>query len=398
MRTVTPILFIAITSALAGAAQAEIAADSPVRFETAYTGDVVSNRSGGRRHGERYLDNVDVTLTLDGERLWNIPGFTLFAYGLHNSGGGFSEAFVGDSFTASNIDAPAATRLYEAWVDWQFGDDSVHSVRAGLYDLNSEFDVSDTRSLFINSAFGIGQDIAQTGANGPSIFPVASFGVRLDVQLAPRWRLLSAALDGVPGDSNDPTATEIRFDHDDGLLLITELQRLALGAVVEKLAVGVWGYTQPVDRIASDEAESTSTAHNSGWYVSADSRFGFGPDVDEQPWRTSLRVGQAEKLVNNHEWFVATALTYDVPRPASREHSVGLGLAWASTSPAFRATSESVEDYEATVELTWRAALTDWLTLQPTVQHIINTGSDRSLNDALVVGLRFEVATPALPW
>lgn len=33
-----------------------------------------------------------------------------------------------------------------------------------------EFDASDVRGLYINSVFGIGQDLSQSGENGPSIF------------------------------------------------------------------------------------------------------------------------------------------------------------------------------------------------------------------------------------
>ncbi len=378
-------------------AQAETAADSALHFETLYTGDVFSNRRGGLERGERYLDNVDVSLAIDGEKLWDIPGLTLFVYGLYNSGGGFSEKYVGDSFTASNIDAPAATRLYEAWVDWKFGAEDGHSVRAGLYDLNSDFDSSEPRGLFINSSFGVGQDLAQTGDNGPSIFPAASLGVRFDLQLAPQWRLLSAAFDGVPGDANDPTATTIRLNESDGLLLITELQYLPSGPL-EKLAAGVWGYTKEIDYIVAEDVSPAGTAHNRGWYVSADSRFGSYDEAEEQSWSTSLRIGRAEKRVNNHEWFVATALTYDLPRPEGREHSFGIGASWARTSSAFRTAADDIDAYEAALELTWRATLTDWLTVQPDVQYIVNTGSQRALQNALVLGLRFEVTPPSLRW
>lgn len=387
-----------IFAACGGAdAQAQTEADSVALFESLYTGDVFANRRGGLGRGESYLDNIDVTLTVDAERLWNVPGLTLFASGIYNSGGGFSEKYVGDSFAASNIDAPAATRLYEAWADWQFGANSQHSVRAGLYDLNSEFDASEVRGLFLNSSFGVGHDLAQSGANGPSIFPVTALGARFDLQLAPQWRVLSAAFDGVPGDADDPTATTIRLDGNDGLLLVTELQYLP-GGSLNKLAVGVWGYTEEVDRVVAEDAETAGTSHNRGWYLSADARLGSGVAESEQPWHTSVRIGHAEKRVNNHEWFLATALTYDLPRRAGREQSLGVGAAWAKTSSAFRAAADGIDAYEAALELTWRATVTDWLTLQPDVQYILNTGSRRALRNALVLGLRFEFAPPSLHW
>lgn len=386
MRRSIPMMFLIAAAAGGAVAEADSAVDSATHMEAVYTGEIVSNQRGGLRRGEQYLDNVDVTLAIDGERLWGVPGLSLFAYGLHNRGSDFSGTYSGDSFTISNIDTSGATRLYEAWVDWRFGPDANHSVRAGLYDLNSEFDSSETRGLFINSVFGVGHDLAQSGANGPSIFPVTSLGARLDLELTSQWRVLGAVLDGVPGDADDPTATTIRLDSDDGLLLVTELQRLSDGRV-EKLAVGVWNYTEQV-----------GAENNRGWYVSADSRLG-ALDAEENPWHTSVRIGRAEERVNAFDWFIASALTYDLPMREGREQSLGLGAAWSRTSSAFRdaADANSIDDYEAVVELTWRVTVTDWLTVQPDLQYSVNPSADRALQNAVAVGLRFELSGSALP-
>lgn len=397
MRRSIPMMFL-IAAAASGAAEADSAVDSATQMEAVYTGEIVSNQRGGLRRGAQYLDNVDVTLAVDGERLWGVPGLSLFAYGLHNRGSDFSGKYSGDSFTISNIDTVGATRLYEAWVDWRFGADANHSVRAGLYDLNSEFDSSETRGLFINSVFGVGHDLAQSGANGPSIFPVTSLGARLDLELTTQWRVLGAVLDGVPGNADDPTTTTIRLDSDEGLLLVTELQRLSDGRV-EKFAVGVWNYTEQVERLVGEDAESVGAANNRGWYVSADSRLG-ALDADENPWHTSVRLGRADERVNAFDWFIASALTYDLPMREGREQSLGLGAAWSRTSSAFRdaVDADSIDDYEAVVELTWRVTVTDWLTLQPDLQYSVNPSADRALQNAVAAGLRFELAGSALPW
>ena len=42
------------------------------------------------------------------------------------------------------------------------------------------------------------------------------------------------------------------------------------------------------------------------------------------------------------------------------------------------------------IELTYSTQLTDWLRVQPDVQYVINPGADRSLDNALVIGIRFE--------
>jgi porin len=368
---------------------------SSMSFEAGYTSDYFSNRRGGLGRGDRHLSNLDVAATLDMEELFDIRGLTLFVSGQSNAGGGLSERFVGDSFAVSNIDAPAAARLFEAGAAWSFGEDGKHAARVGLLDLNAEFDASDPRGLYINSVFGIGQDFSQSGENGPSIFPTTSLGMSVNLQIAPEWHWLSAAFDGVPGDPHQPKVTTVHLNHADGLLLVSELQRLSEGRV-EKVAFGVWGYTQTTEHLVAEDAEPTGSTHNHGWYVSADSRLGALDEV--RPWRTSLRVGHAEHSVNDCDWSVIGALNYDVARPPGREQSVGIGAAWIKTSSAFRDSTAELDDYEAAVELTWRATVTDWLTLQPDVQYIVNPGSQRSLRNAVVVGLRFEVAAPTFSW
>ena len=49
-----------------------------------------------------------------------------------------------------------------------------------------------------------------------------------------------------------------------------------------------------------------------------------------------------------------------------------------------------MNDHETAIELTYSAQLTDNFRIQPDIQYIINPGTDPSLKNALVVGVRFE--------
>jgi porin len=55
---------------------------------------------------------------------------------------------------------------------------------------------------------------------------------------------------------------------------------------------------------------------------------------------------------------------------------------------ASRRRRTGVPDYEAVVELTYRAQVTPWLSIQPDVQWIIHPGGSSKIDNALVVGLR----------
>ena len=46
---------------------------------------------------------------------------------------------------------------------------------------------------------------------------------------------------------------------------------------------------------------------------------------------------------------------------------------------------------ETAIELTYRLPVTRWLTFQPDVQYIVNPGTDPDIDDAIAIGLRFEL-------
>ena len=75
-----------------------------VDLAAVYTGELWRNERGGIRQGWRYLDNLDVTLTIDADRAFGWHGATLFIYGLYNNGRAFSGDLVGDEQIVSNIE------------------------------------------------------------------------------------------------------------------------------------------------------------------------------------------------------------------------------------------------------------------------------------------------------
>ena len=97
-----------------------------------YLGEVFSNLAGGLRRGPVYIHNVSLTLSLDLNKLAGWRGATLFVYGM-NIEGGNPELRFGEAQTVSNIAAPHATRLYEAWLQQELAQyvTHLHPVRHG---------------------------------------------------------------------------------------------------------------------------------------------------------------------------------------------------------------------------------------------------------------------------
>jgi porin len=350
---------------------------------TAYTAELWQARDDDGGTHSAYLDNLDIVFDADAEILWGLDDTRIHLYGLYNNGNSLSGSAVRDLQVVSNIEAGTqAFRLYEAWVETGIGDDA--SLLFGLYDLNSEFDALDSAGLFINSAHGIGTDIAQSGENGPSIFPVTSLALRVQWETGGKWAYRVAVLDGVPGDPEDPGATAIRIGGDDGALLVVEGERRAGRS---KLLAGGWAYSAGFD--SWDEAAGSSSG-NAGIYLRAESLLYDG----DSELSAFGRFGWAHPEFNIFSHFASVGLAWSGFLPGRPEDTLGLAIAWARSGDEFRRAGPAFgfnpTRAETAYELTWRLPLTRKLTMQPDIQYVTDPGLDPSRGDAWAFGLRLE--------
>jgi hypothetical protein len=79
-----------------------------ITFDAVYTGDTISNRSGGVQTGGTYLDSLDLQINAERGSLFGMPGLSGLLYGLYNNSNEFSAEYVGDTHIVSSIDAPRA--------------------------------------------------------------------------------------------------------------------------------------------------------------------------------------------------------------------------------------------------------------------------------------------------
>lgn len=351
------------------------------QFDAAYTADILSNVSGGLDTGTRHLDNVDLQLELDLEEVWGGKG-TLFIYGLYNNGTTFSDEIVGDLQAVSNIDAPEAFRVFELWYEVDRGP---VSLRTGLYDLNSEFDVNQVGELFLNSSHGIGAAFGQTGENGPSIFPVSSLAVRAAVAFDGLTARI-AVLDGVPGDPEDPASSAVDLGGGEGALVVAEGD-VPLGQD-GRLWVGYWRYTADFERPFAGGVSSG----NDGWYVGMERRL----ELASYDAAFFVRYGRADDTFNPLEDYFGAGIAIEGAVPGRPDDSLGLSVASAGAGAGYR---QSLADAgtppasrETIWELTYRAPINEHLVLQPDLQWVKNPAVTKSIGDAAVVGLRIELS------
>lgn len=362
-----------------------------VSASLAYTGERLENVRGGLERGGAYLDNLDLQAELDGERAFGVPGMKLFVYGLYDNGHAFDGRYVGSAQGISNIEADPAWRVFEAWADVRIGSGSL---RTGLYNLNSEFDVNSTGALFANPAHGIGTDFAQTGRNGPSIFPVSSFAVRY-AQSIGDWSFRVAALDGVPGDPDHPRRTAVRFANGDGALLVGEVERTFGGA---RAAVGAWHYTAKFDDVLATDANGDPVQRrgSTGAYGIVEAPVWHEAGDEAQGLATFLRVGFADADTNPYSHYVGAGAVYTGALPTRPQDQVGIAVAHIATGAPLRESATlaggALRSGETNVELAYRFAFGEDFFVQPNVQYVRAPGADPSVADAWVVGLRFKAS------
>ena len=361
--------------------------DRPVTVSAVYAADIRSNVDGGIERGTRYLDNFDLQVAIDADRLIGWRGARMFVYGIYDNGVSISR-LVGDVQTISNIETDVrAARLFEAWIEQDVSRSA--SIKAGLYNLNSEFDTTQSGGLFLISSHGIGPDFSQSGRNGPSIFPVTSLAVRGEIKLAEHLLGRVAVLDGVPGDPDHPRRTAIKLSARDGALVVGEVDYLKGGT---KAAIGIWGYTARFDALLPTENNGRG---NKGGYVFAEHRLTGNRADDAAGLAGWLRFGIADTRYNAIGSYLGGGLVYTGLTKGRKDDQVGLSFASANFGGRYRRVRQLAgtpsDHRELVVEAVYNAILAPWLSLQPDVQYVVNPGGDPQLDDALVVGVRIKV-------
>jgi porin len=374
------------------------ASQPALSFDAAYKVDLLHLASGGLQRGTSAMGHLDLKLTADMDKAWGWSGTTLFLNLLHDHGDTFNRDRVGSLTGVSNVEVAVTTeRLFQAWLqrEWQ---DGTYSLLAGLYPIDSEFQVLDTASLFVHPSHGASGDLSLT--RGPSIFNNSSFGVRGKwVSSNRRSYLQAAVLDGIPGDPNQPKGTHIVWGPNDGTMGIVEIGWHPDAAPVQpsdaKLAAGLWGYSALVDDLRDVDARGTPVQRRSaGAYALAEGSLWRG-DAGRS-LSGFMRYGVTDGDSTAIRAIVNTGLVLRAPVGGRPDDVVGVAYSHAMVSDKYRAVQEDAGQattaFESVWEFSYRIKPMQGLAVQPIVQWIANPGASRSVREATVVGVRIEVS------
>lgn len=374
--------------------------DAGVDVTVEYKADFWRNAKGGIKRGNSYLDNLDVKFDLDGEKLFGITGNQSLVSFVNNNGNKPNERQIGSTQGIDNIETGTNTfKLYELWTQQSFLDDSV-SVLVGLHDLNAEFMVNDMTANFIKPTFQVNQEFAQTGRNGPSIFPNTSVAGRVKYMPTQESYIMAAAFDGVAGNPDRPHKTHIDFEKGDGLLWIAEAGLTPKAAdqgddTPNKFAIGAWTYTKQFDDLVEVDSAGNPVKHRSqGVYLLSSYQFYHdahaGHDVG-----AFFRAGTGDADVGQVEWFYAAGLVGNGWMPTRPDSEIGLGFTQSYNGDKYinslAAAGTRADRNEYGVDVYYRDTLFQGISVQPSYQYVMNPGSDPTIRNASVFGVRFDI-------
>jgi porin len=401
-----------------------VRADDPPAFEAplieagvtpslVYDSDAAANLAGGAKRGAAYDSDLHVQLALDGARLLGLTGVTgwLDATWIY---GGQPNLFAGAVQGVSNISAPQALRLYEAWLQYNTPENRF-SILAGRYDLNTEFYHLRSASLFLNNSFGVGAEFGQSGIGGPSIFPNTSLAVRFAYKPISNAVLRFAILDGAPFDPQPGSSGP--FNPHNGLLLVTEAAYLTRNLADEpavssrfrigrqsglppyddKVAVGTWYYTASLNDLSSVNSSGAPVRREGegGAYVLLDRSLYKSQDDPKRRVTGFVELGIADQLVDRFGSYIGAGVTVAGLIRDRPDDELGLAMAMARNGSHYIESQQvaglPVTAAETVIELSYLAQIASWLAMQPDLQYVNHPNIDPRLNGAVVAQLQFEL-------
>lgn len=209
-------------------------------------------------------------------------------------------------------------------------------------------------------------------------------------------------LDGIPNDPAHPKRTAIRFAKGDGAFAIAESGWMPIlvdgdkHGTVSKYAIGFWRYGNRVpDQLDVDTNGDPLQRRSQRAYLLAErTLLGLGDGGRDLTafGRYSFSDGNSTSI--DRMWNLGLRLRG--PLASRADDALVIGWTHARLASKWRTVQEvagsDTAAREEAFEITWRAAITPWLALQPNLQSIRHPGGGASAPRATVLGLRLELA------
>ncbi len=390
--------------------------------------DMLGNTTGGESRGSTYSGLLNLGLAVDLQKAVGWEGASFKNTWLWLYGNDVSSKFIGNSLTASSIAGQPAFRCYELWLQQNLLHDAI-SLRGGLIPVDTEFMVSDTANLLVNSTFGPPPLFTMNMPNGGPTYPMATPGLRLALQPTSWLTIRSAFSQGNPFSQQDNKyGFDWNFGQAGGLLNINEAEAdwckdSASKGLPGYAKAGFWFQTGQGSQGSEQQfnfGSPSSSAYNNGFYgiidqklyvvrdkaaVSSDKNVVAGKDpvsaqgspaasctCSSKGLSSFARIGFSPNQSSIVGFYTDMGLTYTGLIPTRDADKLGVAFGYARMGCQCR---QSYQDnsapgcgFESVAELTYSMRLAPAIAIQPDLQYIMHPGGTQQYGNALVVGMR----------
>ncbi|WP_455380958.1 carbohydrate porin [Acidihalobacter prosperus] len=317
----------------------------------------VSNLSGGLKPGSSYDSLMYFSTGARTHKLGLWRGGKVNITLADIASGQPSQNLIGDFQGASNIAAPNAARIYDAWYNQKIG--ASNDIKAGIVDLNSIFDVTKPAGTLLNSSFGL--DPSLSGNFQVSTYPEPGYGFVLEHHQN-SVNLLTGWFQGNPSKRNRLGSG--------GNVYIGEADIGNSSNTPTRIDIGIWRYLP--------DPNNSTISGRTGGYINFTQIINRGP-VDQTT--CFLRIGgtASKNTPVPYSFDLGADISAPVPSRPNDQLSVGITQAALHNLKA-----------ETAYEATYVAAITSTFSIQPDLQYISHlSGGD---GHATVFMMRFELS------
>lgn len=373
---------------------------SPYQLRLTYTGEAWDNAEGGYARGSTYLSNVDAQLNVDAGRAFGWTGGRAVFEGFYQSYNSPNQKYVRSPVQdPSIIDTQNVEmfRLYQAYYDQDFGKTDV---LVGMYDPAQDFVTLRPAGLFFNGGEALPAAIQSTGgqissgaSNGYPYYPVDAIGARVRQTLDDQWSVEGGVFDGTGDNPNHPGVNEVLINKSVGALLIGEVDYTPKPRT--KLMAGAVYYTGKFDVLNETNPDGSvrRVYGTGGGYVGGNTR------LYTQEGRRGLdgfmEIAFSDPSVNQITRSYSAGLTYTGWLDARPEDKFGIVTNIATNSDPYRKAQSTAGTpaylNETNFEMTYRAPINSWLSVQPDIQYWIHPAYDPTVKNDLLFGFHFEI-------
>ena len=355
-------------------------AEKGYTIELYHTNDSMINFGGqlSKTSSVKSMSLLDMSITLDTERMGLWKGGTGYILGETMYGKGLTESRLGDLQYVSNIEVTdERTQLSEFWYEQKLLDERIR-LGAGKHDASVEFGLLEMAGDYLNSSFTLMPNIP-----APTL-PDQAIGTWAEIAPVDWYSFKTGIFDG--GSRGDDLGFRTAFEGKSGYVTFFQNElKPSIKGHKGSYIVGSWTHSGNLETIpANEEDEVVFKKSNYGLYTAFQQMIYKEQDTEDQGLSLMGQFSWTPSNRNEIARYYGAGCAYKGLIPKRDEDVLGMGMALADLSPKYKL-AEGLQN-EAAIEFFYKFVLNDTITLQPDFQIVLNNGGSEKTGFAL--GLR----------